>query len=103
MTTTNTDSDQETQAPKTLEVLSCTAEFYIATQGRNITAYNVKHLKITYSDYLRQSERLNPVKELKEKARGLGCEVVTDVRQLDTICGSYCILGTGLILKTEAP
>ena len=95
----DTTDNQEPQKPKTLEVLSCTAEFYIATQGRNITAYKVEHLEVSY----RREGWYNPLGALKQKAELLKCEVVTDVRQIDE-CSHICLLkGTGLILKTEEP
>ena len=92
-------NNQKPQKPKTLEVLSCTAEFYIAMQGKGITAYTAIQVKCDYT--------LNfvalPLENLGEIAKRLGCEVVTDVRQIETGANYSTIIGTGLIPKKEEP
>jgi hypothetical protein len=89
------DKETCTQKPLEVKVLSCTAEFYIAVQKRNISAYQVIPLEVSYyADH-------PSIDELKYQARIFGCEVITDIRQIDSKGFHRFLFGTGLELLTE--
>jgi hypothetical protein len=82
-----------------IQILSCSAEFYIATQQRNLTAYEIIPLQIDYS--ISQWSGY-PMSELEEKAKEAGCEVITNPVQVDITTNHRRLMATGLRLKKAA-
>lgn len=91
----NLPNQDETQ--KEIKILSCSAEFYIATQGRSISAYRTVALdEIVLNDP-------DSTYNIKNAARRLGCEVVTDIRQIGHPSQArQRFIGIGLILRKES-
>lgn len=98
----DTKPQSDKSEPLEVKILSCTAEFYIASQERHINAYVAVPLDLEcYNNY-------PSFPDLRAKAQSLGCEAITDVRGVTESkqIGSWGykihhLLGMGLILKTE--
>lgn len=96
----NTDSDK----PKNLELLTCSVEIYLASQGREANLYEFIGVNVKDTDYTQAYA------EFKKKAQRRNCEVVVDVKST-FIPGwgatysspSFCLEGTGLILRKNDP
>ena len=93
-----TDTDKE-KPTKDLELLTCSAEFYVANQAKNIK-YQLVGVDTENWSLIEGATR----KEcLRTRAIKKGCEVVVDIKDMRNHGYSSYLLGTGLIPVTEDP
>ena len=98
----NTEIDRQT--PSEIELLTCSAEVYLTSAGREAHLYELVGINVKDSDYTQAYG------EFRKKAKRKNCEVVVDLRST-FIPGwaatyappAFCLTGTGLILKKNDP
>lgn len=93
---TNTDSD--TNTPRELELLTCSAGDYAVSQGRKLEVYELMGIHT----HNRMTSDGNDQECMIKRAKAKGCEVVVDLRSMYAGSWGY-IFGTGLRLRKNDP
>lgn len=98
--------DSDIKLPRELELLTCSAGDYAASQERSLTAYEL--IKVDSNTNWNPTSNLVEIYDrLRQSAFEKKCEVVTDIRQVSLEPLGYEIrhyfIGTGLKLKDNPP